>query len=285
MAISTAIKRIKKLSKFGIIVLSLFSVQGCALQLLDWATPHTGYKVENNIAYGTYNRQLLDVYRPTNPNAQNITLLFFYGGAWEEGDKDKYRFVAQALAEKGYQVVVADYRVYPEVLFPGFMNDAAQALAWTVDNIDQRVVLMGHSAGAHIAALLALDSQYTKKFNVDRQRIAGLIGLSGPYDFLPLKSERLKTIFNAAGDIQNTQPINFVTSSAPPALLVHGLDDTTVLPFNTENLAKKLSDNGVNVTMKLYPDKTHAVTIGALSVPFREQLPLLEEIQTFLSGL
>lgn len=283
--IFTLTKFIKKLSKFGTIVLSLFSIQGCALQLLDWATPDTGYKVENDIAYGTYKRQRLDFYKPTAPNAQNITILFFYGGAWEEGSKDKYRFVAQALAEKGYQVVVADYRVYPDVLFPGFMSDAAQALAWTVKNIDQPIVLMGHSAGAHIAALLALDSQYTKKFNVDKKRIAGFVGLSGPYDFLPLKSERLKTIFNGADDIQDTQPINFVTPSAPPALLVHGLADTTVLPFNTENLAKELSNNGVSVTTRLYPDKTHAVTVGALSVPFRSQLPVLDDIQRFLSSL
>ncbi|MFT6390322.1 MAG: acetyl esterase/lipase [Cellvibrionaceae bacterium] len=285
MAVSTFAKITLKFSKLGTIVFSLFSLQGCALQFLDWATPNTGYQVEKNIAYGTHNRQRIDVYKPTTPSAQNITILFFYGGSWEEGSKDKYRFVAQALAEKGHQVVVADYRVYPEVLFPGFMSDAAQALAWAADHLDQPIVLMGHSAGAHIAAMLALDSLYTSEFNVDAKRVIGLIGLSGPYDFLPLKRERLKTIFNAADDIQNTQPINFVTSSAPPALLVHGLADTAVLPFNTKNLAKKLSDNGVNVTMKLYPDKTHGVTVGALSVPFRKQLPILEDIQAFLATL
>lgn len=273
------------LSKFGIIVLSLFGVQGCALQLLDWATPNTGYSVEKDIAYGSHERQRVDVYSPEEPNDKKLTVLFFYGGAWQEGSKAKYRFVAQALAEKGYQVVVADYRVYPDVLFPGFMSDSAQALAWTAKNIDQDIVLMGHSAGAHIAAMLALDSQYTDQFDVDKKRIVGLIGLSGPYDFLPLKSEHLKTIFNAADDIQHTQPINYVSSSAPPALLVHGTDDTTVLPFNTKNLADKLSEKGVDVTTKMYPDVGHAVTVGAISVPFRGQLPVLDDIHTFLSTL
>ncbi len=273
------------LSKLGIIVLSLFSIQGCALQLLDWATPNTGYSVKKDIAYGEHERQRLDVYEPTKPNNKKLTVLFFYGGAWQEGSKDKYRFVAQALTTKGYQVVVADYRVYPDVLFPGFMSDSAQALAWVANNIDQPIVLMGHSAGAHIAAMLALDGQYTTQHNIDKKRIVGLVGLSGPYDFLPLKSERLKTIFNAADDIQNTQPINYVSSSSPPALLVHGIDDTTVLPFNTQNLADKLSGNGVTVTTKMYPNVGHAVTVGAISVPFRGQLPVLGDIHTFLSTL
>lgn len=279
------LKHKTRLLRFVMVLLSLLSIQSCALQLLDWATPHTGYQLEKNIAYGDKPRQRLDRYRPIVASAKNMTILFFYGGAWQEGSKDKYRFVAQSLASKGYQVIIADYRVYPEVLFPGFMDDAAKALSWVSANIDQPLVLMGHSAGAHIAALLALDSRYTNKFSVDSKRITALVGLSGPYDFLPLKSQRLKTIFNAATDIEHTQPINYVSSSAPPTLLVHGEEDTTVLPRNTKNLANKLQANGVNTTVKMYPDTSHALTVGALSVPFRNQLPVLADIESFLTNL
>ena len=273
------------LLKLGIITLSLLSLQSCAFTLLDLATPESGYGLKSNISYGPLPRQQLDVYTPTSPNTNNITVLFFYGGAWQDGNKNEYRFVAQALAEKGYQVVIPDYRIYPEVLFPEFMYDAARALAWTSDNIDQRIVVMGHSAGAHIATLLLLDQQYMNELNIDSSRIAGLIGLSGPYDFLPLKSRRLRTIFNGADDIAHTQPINYVSASAPTTLLIHGLEDSTVLPFNSKNLAKALTNHGVSVTLRLYPSAAHAVTIGALSVPFRNQEPVLRDIDQFLSTL
>ncbi|MGS2717463.1 alpha/beta hydrolase [Eionea flava] len=214
-----------------------------------------------------------------------VPLVFFYGGAWEAGDRGDYRFVAQAFTALGYQVVIPDYRVYPDGLFPEFMSDAAQAVRWVANNTSDNVVLMGHSAGAHIAALLALDTQHLEQLGVSQKRIAGLVGLSGPYDFLPLNSSRLQAIFSAAEDINSTQPINFVTASAPPALLLHGSDDTTVKPFNSKRLAKELSDVGVSARMISYPNAGHAVTVGALSIPLRHRLSVLQDIDDFFQGI
>jgi len=114
------------------------------------------------------------------------------------------------------------------------MADATQTLASTAQYTDQPIVLMGHSAGAHITALLALDDQYRQRVVVVHSRIAGLERLVGPYDFSPLKDERVNIIFSAANAIAHTQPINYVTPLAPPTRLLHGTRDVTVKPFNSE---------------------------------------------------
>ena len=264
-------------------VLFCISIQGCAMRMLDWATPEEGYSVQQHLAYADLPRQHLDVYTPTQSAANKPTILFFYGGSWQDGRKEDYRFVAQALTQRGYQVVVPDYRVYPDALFPEFMDDAAQALSWTASNLDQPIVVMGHSAGAHIAALLALDQQYANRYKVNSDRIVALVGLSGPYDFLPLKSKRLKKIFAAAENIEHTQPINYVTAAAPTTLLLQGESDTVVKPFNSQHLADKLEQHGVEVTLKLYPGEGHVATLTALSVLFDNEPPVMEDIDQFLS--
>lgn len=274
-----------QLAKLSLLVVAMLGLQGCVFSIVDWVTPKEGYRLDADIAYGELPRQRLDRYTPDVPNNTSLTLVFFYGGAWEAGEKEDYRFVAQAFTELGYSVVIPNYRVYPDGLFPEFMSDAARATQWVADNTSGNMVLIGHSAGAHIAALLALDHQRLVSLGVNHRRIAGLVGLSGPYDFLPLKSKRLKTIFNAADDINNTQPINFVSSAAPPALLLHGQDDTTVKPFNSERLAKRLRAAGVEADLRLYPESAHAITVGALSIPLRNQLPVLTDIEAFLRVL
>lgn len=265
--------------------MAFLSLQGCAMRLLDWTTPASGYQVEKGLAYGDHKRHRLDWYKPKSESAQALTVVFFYGGGWEGGDRADYRFVAQALASKGYHVVIPDYRVYPEVLFPKFVDDAAKAVAWVGERSQHDIVLMGHSAGAHIAALLALNSQYLKQYEFEHQRIQGLIGLSGPYDFLPLQSAKLKKIFSGAETIAHTQPINYVTKQAPPTLLVHGLNDKIVYPFNSRHLAKALTQQQVPVTLKLYPETKHAFTVGAMSVPLRKQTNTLNDVLLFLADL
>ncbi|MFT7388185.1 MAG: acetyl esterase/lipase [Candidatus Endobugula sp.] len=164
------------------------------------------------------------------------------------------------------------------------MADAAQALAWTAQCTNQPIVLMRHSAGAHIEAILALDDQCRQRVGVAHTGIAGLVGLSGPYDFSPLKDERVNIIFSAANAIAHTQPTNYVTPLAPPTLVLHGTREITVKPFNSERLAKKLSDPRVSTTLKWYPNSGHAAIVGALSIPLREQLPVLTDINAFLQG-
>lgn len=261
---------------------------GCSgLGVLDALTPSGSYTAATDIAYGAVPRQKLDVYRPQGAGPHPV-IVFLYGGGWESGARGPYRFVAESLTRHGYVVVIPDYRVYPEARFPIFIEDAAQAVRWARDNVGQydgdpaRLFLMGHSAGAHIAAMVALDGRYLASVDMERRELKGLIGLAGPYDFLPLTSERFKTIL-AAPDMMQTQPINFVDAGAPPMLLLHGLDDTTVLPRNSINLAARLRDKGVRVEAHYYPDMAHVGILLGLSSVAAGHRPVLTDILAYMA--
>ena len=253
------------------------------------------YKRRTDLAYGADPQQQVDVYVPDkgaagkSPDAPKPLIVFWHGGRWEFGDKSDYRFVGAALAESGYVTVIANYRHYPQVKMPGFMDDAAQATLWSVAHAAEfgadpnLLFLMGHSAGAHMAALLALDPRYLSAAG-NAPAIAGVIGLSGPYDFLPLLEADVQDMFGPPPLYPESQPINFVRADAPPMLLVHGLKDDTVWPKNSRNLASALGARGASVTLKLYPKLVHADTIGALSAPIRGRAPTLADIQDFVKA-
>ncbi|MBV8779661.1 MAG: alpha/beta hydrolase [Alphaproteobacteria bacterium] len=250
------------------------------------------YQATTDIAYAAGPRHTLDVYRPTAPAAQAPVAVFFYGGNWQEGDKAIYRFVGAALAAKGILTVIPDYRVYPEVRFPSFLEDGADAVRWTYDHAGEfggdphRIVLMGHSAGAHIAAMLAYDAQWLAavRLNPDRD-VRGLVGLAGPYDFLPLHSATLKIIFGPEAQLAVTQPINFVEPGAPPAFLVSGRADDIVDPGNVTRIAKRIAEKGGTVTTKFYDDVGHRTLIGAFSPPLRPLAPVLRDTVQFVAGV
>lgn len=237
--------------------------------------------------YGQQARNGIDVYTPSGASRAPV-IVFFYGGNWQSGDKGMYRFVAASLASRGYVTVVPDYRVYPEVRFAGFMQDAALAVAWTKQNIERfggdpkRVFLMGHSAGAHIAAMLTLDPRWLGKEGLDPRRdIAGLIGVAGPYDFLPLHDDVLKVIFSG-GDMAHSQPITFVKGGEPPALLVTGRNDETVDPGNTARLAARLRAHRGDVTEIEYPSVGHTAIVGAFSPLLRPLAPVVNDVDKFV---
>jgi acetyl esterase/lipase len=269
----------------------LIAVAGCSpLGLLDAVTPAGEYKATLDIAYGSERRQRLDIYVPAQPSTMRTVVVFFYGGSWQQGDKDGYRFVAEALTRQGHIVVIPDYRIYPSVVFPSFVEDSARAVAWTVGNVARyggspdAVYLMGHSAGAYNAAMLALDTPYLRVAGVARSRLAGVIGIAGPYDFLPLTDPTLRTIFGPEAMRARTQPINFVDFSAPPMLLVTGADDTTVRPGNTHRLAARLREVGANVREITYRDKGHIDIILGLSSRLRGSSRLLDDIEAFVQA-
>ncbi len=249
------------------------------------------YTRKTDIAYGEDPLQRLDVYMPDKPAEQPHPLVvFWHGGRWEFGDKNEYRFVGAALAELGLVTVVANYRMYPQVKLAGFMADAARAAAWAVLHAAEyradpaRCLLMGHSSGAHLGALLTLDPRYFRDAELPIPAIAGFIGLSGPYDFLPLREADLQDMFGPPDRYALSQPINFVHAGAPPMLLVQGERDTTVAPFNATHLAAALRDRGVPVTLRLYPKLSHAGTVAALSELGRGIAPVLGDIKTFVGS-
>ena len=247
------------------------------------------YKRRADIAYGTDPQHRMDVYVPDKAAAAPRPLVvFWHGGRWSFGDKADYRFVGAALADLGCVAVLPNYRHYSQVKMPGFMDDAARAASWAAAHAAElgadpkRLYLMGHSAGAHMAALVTLDPRYFAAAGQTAPRIAGVIGLSGPYDFLPLLEADVQDMFGPPQNYPDSQPINFVRSDAPPMLLVHGLKDDTVWPKNSRNLATALRARGVAVTLKLYPKLLHADTVAALSAPARGRAPTLADIAEFL---
>ena len=247
------------------------------------------YKRHANIAYGADPQQRLDVYVPESAALEpRPVVVFWHGGRWRFGDKADYRFVGAALAESGYVTVVANYRHYPQTKMPGFMHDAAQATLWAAAHANEyggareRLYLMGHSAGAHLAALVTLDPRYFAAAGQSAPHIAGVIGLSGPYDFLPLLEPDVQDMFGPPPLYPESQPINFVRADAPPMLLVHGLMDETVLPKNSRNFAAALRTLGVPATLKLYPKASHADTVAALTALLRGRAPTLADIRAFV---
>jgi acetyl esterase/lipase len=253
------------------LLLTLSLVACSPVTVLNATAPRAGVVVHRDVPYAPGPRHALDIYAPATTRPDTPVVVFFYGGSWDSGARGMYRFVGATLAAHGVVMVIPDYRLFPKVRFPAFMQDAAAAVAWTRAHIasyggdEHRLFLMGHSAGSQIAALLALDGHYLRADGLDPQDLAGVIGLAGPYDFLPLHDEKLRLIFGPKPDRWRSQPINFVTPRAPPMFLAAGTADTIVDPGNTRRLAARLRQDGVLVEEKLYPDIGHRLLIGAFA--------------------
>lgn len=276
---------------FPIAVLaSSLALSGCSpLRALNAFVPSGNYERTADLAYGSAPRQRLDVYRPQNQSGPSPVVVFFYGGRWQDGSREDYKFAAQALTARGLVVVVPDYRLYPEVKFPTFVEDGARAVEWVRANVAQhggdprRIFLAGHSAGAHIAMLLALDERYLQAVGVPRDAVSGVIGLAGPYDFLPFTSDDVRQLMGPPEQWPQTQPIAFADAGAPPTLLIHGLRDETVNPANSKRLAQRLEELGRCVHHIEYADADHTDVLLALAAPLRsEKRPVAEEIERFV---
>jgi len=248
-----------------------------------------GRKIAGSVSYGTGERQALDIYAPLeSPDIALPVVVFFYGGSWNSGTREGYDFAGRALAAQGYVVVVPDYRLVPEVHFPAFVEDGADAVKWVRANIAEhggdpdRIVLMGHSAGAHIGAMLANDSQW---LGDDRAALRGFVGLAGPYDFAPFDTSASIEAFGEWPRVEETQPVTFAGEGAPPALLLTGADDTTVKPRNSEALAAALLATGVQARMVSYPNIDHIDILIALARPLRGRAPVLQDASRFISSV
>lgn len=255
--------------------------------MVNLLVPNDTYQLVKDRPYGDQARQRLDIYRPASAQNLSPVVVFFHGGNWQYGSKGDYLFAAEALASRGFIVVIPDYRLYPEVRYPAFIEDGAAAVSWTLDHLadwggdPDRVYLMGHSAGAYIAAMLALDGRW---LGPGRARIRGTVGLAGPYDFLPLIDPALKTIFGTEPDLARTQPIAFVDGTAAPFLVISGDSDGTVRPGNSERLAVRLREAGGRVEEHYYKDVSHTALIAAMAAPLRFLAPVLNDVTEFLNA-
>jgi acetyl esterase/lipase len=247
-------------------------------------------RVTRGVAYGPGPRGRLDIYRPRGeaPGGHPV-VVFYYGGSWNSGERGLYSFLGAAMAEQGYVTVVPDYRLYPEVRFPDFLKDNAEALQWVARNAAAhggdpgRLALMGHSAGAYNAMMLGLDREWLAKAQLDPSLVKAVVGLAGPYDFYPYKVAATQETFGAWPDPAQTQPITFVRKDAPAVFVANGLADVTVGPHNARNLAARLRSAGATaVEERYYPKVNHTDILTALSFPFRDKAPVLTDVVGFL---
>jgi acetyl esterase/lipase len=255
----------------------------------DLFVSRDGYRVSSGLSYGPSPRQVLDVYVPEDAAAPAKVVVFYYGGAWRSGSRSYYRFLGQALTREGVIVVVPDYRVYPEARFPGFVEDGALALRWVEDNIAgfggdvDDIWLMGHSAGAHIAALLITDERYLAAEGIGRDRIRGFVGLAGPYAIDPLRYRTTRPAFAPLTTPEPAQPIAHVAGNEPPMLLLHGGDDGTVWPINSHAFADRVNGAGGRATVVEYPDLGHIGILLAMSEIFRGSGDVFRDTVGFLT--
>ena len=265
---------------------------GCSgTALINAVTPADSYTLRAGLTYGPSPRQQADLYVPKAmaPAGGYPLVVFFYGGTWNSGNRVDYRFVGEALAARGVMVLVADYRLYPAVSYPGFLRDGALAIRlafaeardWGAN--PDRIFLLGHSAGAYNAAMLALDPRWLGEWQLSPNRLAGWGGLAGPYDFLPVVNPEARPVFHYPDTPSDSQPINHVSGRQPPAFLAVARDDDLVNPQrNTGQLANRLRAGGTSVTHVSYDRVSHMTLIGAFSRPLRFLAPVLDDFVRFM---
>lgn len=287
-ATTTSRKRIVRAFAIASLMTLVAGCDAVVFGALNLAAEKRGYTVHRDTVFDAQHGLALDVYTPAGASHAPV-VVFFYGGRWEIGSRGEYRYAGAALAAQGLVVVVPDYRKYPQVKLDGFMADAANAVGWTRAHVGEyggdpnTIFLMGHSAGAHIGALLATDQSWLARAGMRPRDLAGFIGLAGPYDFTPITDTDLLGIFGDTPDEQRrSQPVDFVDGDEPPMLLLQGTADRIVKPENATSLAKALRAHGEPVELKLYPGIGHTSILLSLSRPFRGRNPALADSIAFI---
>ena len=267
-----------------------------AVDVLNATVPSDTYRNIANLPYGDQLRQKLDVYLPTQPVADKAmaaggapVVVFFYGGSWSSGNRADYRFVGEALASRGIVTVVADYQLSPEVRYPVFLQDSALAVRWAADNAQKygadpsRIFVMGHSAGAYNAAMIALDKRWLGGVGLSPSRLAGWIGLAGPYDFLPIGDHQTQVAFEWPKTPPDSQALFHASSASPPALLLAPEKDSLVnTQRSTVGMAQRLKNSGVRVESELYDTVSHVTIVAAMASVLRSRAPVLERVTAFV---
>jgi acetyl esterase/lipase len=279
------------IGRLSVVALALW-LTGCRSSEFFLANAPTEFdRVERHAAipYGQDPRQRLDIYAPLHAVNRPV-VVFWHGGSWTAGSKADYRFVGTTLAERGFVAVLADYRLYPQVAFPLFDEDGARAVAWVEQHAQEfggdpkRIVLMGHSAGGHTAAFLALNHAFLRKYGADPRAIVGLVGLSGTYVLVP-DTDTLRATFPAPYSEKDWQPIRFIDTQAPPTLLLHGLDDKEIRPEEAMELRDALVRSHVRVELHLYPHRGHPDTVASFAPLARWRTPAAEDTVTFIESV
>lgn len=270
------------------------TLSACApvtVKTLNVLAPASTHETSKAVPFGTLPRLKTDVYRPTSapPSGGYPVVVFFYGGSWNTGERATYEFVGEALASRGILVFIPDYRLYPQVRYPDFLNDSAQAVAFALDRASawggnqKRVFVMGHSAGAYNAAMVALDAKWLTATGHSPAQLSGLVGLAGAFNFLPTNNPDVQPVFHYPDYPKNSQPVDYAKAGSPPAFLGAAVKDKLVYPDqNTQELAKRLREAGVPVDVKMYTRVTHTTLIGSFAAPLRWLSSALDDTAEFV---
>lgn len=271
-----------------LVLASLLAVSACSSrQLLNATASDSGYTLSQNVVYDDSTGLKLDVYAPEGA-ANAPVVVFFFGGRWSSGDKQDFKFVGQALAARGFVAVIPNYRLYPQVHYPDFLYDSARAVVWAHQHIASygggasRIVVMGHSSGAYNAAMLALDPEFLVHAGGNRNWVRGMIGLAGPYDFLPLTDPDLRDLFGPPESYDRTQPVFHVDGNNPPLLLMHGGKDETIDIKNTQSLFDRIKRAGGTADMEIYPGLDHSRILDVVGARLQGNATVMDKVDAFV---
>ena len=255
-----------------------------ALAIVNGITSNGGIGVSKDILYGDEPLQDLDIYYP-KPLAQamktNTTIkqdypmvVFVHGGSWESGSKEEYAFVGQSLAQAGYVTAVINYRKAPEHVYPDYVEDTAQAIAWSYKNAKrfhanpERFAVVGHSAGAFNAVAAVANEDFLKPYGIKPKDITAVIGIAGPYSYDFRKFSSV-TAFATDATPDEVMPDRQIKGQQPPYLLLTAEKDKVVYATNTIKMTQALKAAGVTVQTSKIAGASHATSIGAMAPPLR----------------
>ena len=286
---NTFLSNMPRRSLFAMLPALLTACSGA--DLLNATVSTDSYRRTEALAYGSGPRQRLDVYQPAGNIRNAPVVVFFYGGSWSSGERGDYRFVGEALASRGIVAMVADYRLSPDVRYPAFVQDSASAVRWAADHAAEfggdarRIFAMGHSAGAYNAAMVALDARWLAAVGLAPARLAGWIGLAGPYDFLPIGDARTRVAFDWPGTPADSQPLSHASRASPPALLLAPAVDSVVDPRrSTVAMAAQLRASGVRVESELFAGVSHVTILASMAQVLRSRAPVLDRVAGFVQS-
>ena len=271
-----------------------------ALAIVNGITSNGGIGVSKDILYGDEPLQDLDIYYP-KPLAQamktNTTIkqdypmvVFVHGGSWESGSKEEYAFVGQSLAQAGYVTAVINYRKAPEHVYPDYVKDTAQAIAWSINNAPslhadpKRLAVIGHSAGAFNAVAAVANEDFLAPYGIKPKDITAVVGIAGPYSYDFRKFDSA-TAFAADATPDEVMPDRQIKGEQPPYLLLTAEKDKVVYATNTIKMTKALQEAGVTVENGEIKGASHATSIGAMAPPLRWVNDVRAQVLTYLDKM
>lgn len=242
----------------------------------SYAINHLGqsksFDVDQNVAYGLKARQRMDIYRAKQPLPHRPLIVFVYGGAWRHGDKKSYRFVGESFTREGYDVVVMNYHLAPQAIFPSYVDDLALVLNFLKQHQQQlklsvdQLALMGHSAGAfNIMSVLYHPQRYQ---NFDTHMIKAVVGLAGPYHFDYKGDALAEPAFHVDVPYQNVMPYYFVEPNHIRHYFLLAGQDKIVKDSNTEDMVHVLQKHGNHSQIVRISRTGHITLMGSISSLF-----------------